>query len=196
MQHEVSTHVTLLERLATGDDRAAWQEFHARYAELIRGFARRRGLQDADSEDVVQDVLLSLSKALPGFSYDPVRGKFRAYLKTVTQNAIFRKFSQNPGNAALSQVGSVAADSAHGSDADEAWEAEWREYHMREAWKVVSGEFNDSDLRAFQRYAVSGETVNDVASSLGLSVDAVYQAKSRILRRLGAVIAAQVEAEG
>ncbi|MDX2197806.1 MAG: sigma-70 family RNA polymerase sigma factor [Phycisphaerae bacterium] len=196
MQHEVSTHVTLLARLADGNDRVAWQDFHTRYAELIRGFARRRGLQEADAEDVVQDVLLSLSKAMAGFEYDPARGKFRSYLKTVTQHAIFRRFSQNPAAAALSQVGSVADAGSGGSDAETAWEAEWREYHMREAWKTVSSEFNDTDLRAFQRYAVAGESVGDVASSLGLSVDAVYQAKSRILRRLGAVIATQVEAEG
>ena len=66
MSAQLTTHTTLLARLAKGDDSSAWQEFNDRYGQLIRGFARRRGLQPADCDDVAQEVLLGLSKAMPG----------------------------------------------------------------------------------------------------------------------------------
>ena len=69
MQMQTATHASLLLRLRDDADGGAWNEFLDRYGELIRGFARRRGLQSADCDDIAQDVLLSLSKALPNFQY-------------------------------------------------------------------------------------------------------------------------------
>ena len=104
MQGQTTTHASLLIRLRDGADSAAWKEFHERYGELIRGFARRRDLQAADCDDVAQEVMLSLSKAMPGFRYDPCKGKFRSYLKTVTLRAIFRKTQQKHGEVALGSI--------------------------------------------------------------------------------------------
>ena len=89
-----STHTSLLARLSDGVDPSAWKEFHDRYSDLILGFAHRYGLQSADRDDVAQEVLLSLSKAMEGFTYDPAKGKFRSYLKTVTLRTIFRILRQ------------------------------------------------------------------------------------------------------
>ena len=73
-----STHASLLERLRSEEAPAAWQLFHERYGPLIRDYGRRSGLQASDCDDLLQDVLLSLSRALPGFQYDPARGSLRA----------------------------------------------------------------------------------------------------------------------
>lgn len=75
MNDRSTTHATLLARLATGGDEA-WSEFASRYGLLIRGFARRRGLSESDCDDVVQETLLALSKAMPSFKYDPAKGLF------------------------------------------------------------------------------------------------------------------------
>jgi RNA polymerase sigma factor (sigma-70 family) len=88
MGTQVSTHTTLLARLADGSDRSAWDEFHDSYGELIRRFAAGRGLQPADCDDLVQEVLLTLAQAMRSFEYDPAKGSFRAYLKTITIHAV------------------------------------------------------------------------------------------------------------
>lgn len=213
-----ATHTTLLARLADGQDAVAWNEFVTRYGDLIRSFCLRRGLQAADSDDVQQEVLLSLSKAMPEFRYDPSKGLFRSYLKTVVSNAISRKMRQNPSMGRLSQVehlGSQASEQGasagggggigggHGTlgsgsvgAEDEHWEVEWRRYHLRRAMKSLDTEVGENDRIAFQMYGVEGRDAKETAKQLGMSVDAVYQAKSRIVRRLGQLIEQQIVEEG
>lgn len=189
-----TTHVTLLERLSAGEDRSAWREFCDRYGDLIRGFARRAGCNENDADDILQDALVSLVSAMPSFRYDPARGRFRSYLKTIIVRAVARKKCQNSGVAPLGEE-----DDAFSSDTDaneKLWELEWRQYHLRLAMRVVESEFSVHDRAAFQRYALDGQPADQTAKELGLSVDQVYQAKSRILRRLGDVVAQQVAEEG
>lgn len=186
-----ATHTTLLARLGTGQDHAAWMEFVSRYGELIRGFCIRRGLQPADCEDVQQEVLMSLSKSMPGFQYDPSKGLFRSYLKTVVIHAILKKSRQNTPHHSL-------PDSESSPDApdEQQWEQEWRQYHLRLAMRTIDAEFNPNDRRAFALYALDGKDVAAVARELEVSQDVVYQAKSRVLKRLSQLIDQQVREEG
>lgn len=190
---DYTTHISLLERLSTGTDPKAWTEFHDRYGMLIRAMARRKGLQDADCDEVVQDVLTSLSKAMSGFRYDPARGKFRAYLKTITLRAIMARFSRHHP---VVGTGSPVDQAIDDPTLNQAWESEWRQYHLRLAMKVIEKEFNVTDRAAFDAYAVRGEKADATARSLSISTDQVYQAKSRILRRLEVLIERQVQEEG
>ncbi len=192
---QTTTHVSLLARLHDGKDTAAWREFCDRYEELIRGFARRQGVVGSDADDVVQDVMLSLTKAMPGFNYDASKGKFRSYLKTIVVHAISARSRQNPRVSALGE-GTQTAPAAPDGGGQEPWEAEWRQYHLRQAMKAVRAEFKASDLAAFEGYVNAGRDPSSVARELGMSVDSVYQAKSRILRKLSETIARQVEEEG
>ena len=91
-----TTRVSLLQRLAAGSGDVAWEEFHAQYGELVRAVARRRGLQPADCDDVLQEVLAKLTGTMPGFTYDPARGRFRGFLKTLVVHAIADRFRQQP----------------------------------------------------------------------------------------------------
>jgi RNA polymerase sigma-70 factor (ECF subfamily) len=198
---QVSTHITLLHRLVTGPEAGgagAWDEFAGRYGELIRAVARRHGLQPADCDDVLQEVLLGLSKAMPDYEYDPARAKFRTYLRTFVQRAVYRRFRQKGPRPGMEVPEGDAAPAAPApSDAAEAlWEEEWRRYHLGRAMKTIEAEFNEADRAAFDAYVGAGQGAAETAALLGLSVDQVYQAKSRILKRLSALIATQVEEEG
>jgi RNA polymerase sigma factor (sigma-70 family) len=193
MLSQTATHTTLLARLADSRDAGAWADFHDRYAELVRRCCRVRGLQPADCDDVLQDVLLSLSKSMSGFRYDPAKGKFRSYLKTVVMHAIAKKACQKAPAQPLSDVRSQALPE---EDDEALWEAQWRQYHLRRALSVVESEYSHQDRQAFERYALLGEEVGSVAEALGMSTDHVYQAKSRIARRIGDLVRAQVEEEG
>jgi RNA polymerase sigma-70 factor (ECF subfamily) len=194
---QTATHATLLARLSSGEGGgAAWGEFVERYADLVRGFCRRQGVWGPDADDVLQDVLLGLTKAMPGFVYDPSKGRFRGYLKAATLHAILKRSCQKRGGAGLEEVESMLATATGDADIDARWEAEWRQHHLRRAMVVVRAEFGARDVAAFERYAVSGEEAAGVAKDLGMSVDSVYQARTRIVRRLSAIIEAQVADEG
>jgi RNA polymerase sigma factor (sigma-70 family) len=196
MLAETSTHISLLERVAQPADAGAWRDFCDRYGELIRGFAARRGLQAADRDDILQDVLMSLRQALPGFTYDPAKGKFRSYLKTVVLRAAFKRSCQTSPASGLDRIEDLTRAAAHDDDVDQQWETEWRQYHLRQAMQTLQAEFNAADRAAFQAYAVDGQDANAVAERLGISVESVYQAKSRILKRLSTLIDSQVRDEG
>lgn len=85
--HSSRTSVTLLGRLRQGpQDRAAWQEFVARYEPKILQWCRGWQLQESDARDVTQDVLLKLQGLLAKFAYDPSKS-FRGWLRTLTHHA-------------------------------------------------------------------------------------------------------------
>lgn len=193
---ENTTHATLLARLAEGVDPAAWCEFHDRYADLLRGFTRRYGLQAADCDDATQEILLSLAKSVGKFRYDPAKGKFRSYLKTVALHTVFRILRQKKGAKVLELTGEEVDSAAVDPSTEAWWEEEWRQYHVRHAMGRLESEFNEQDRMAFSQYAVRGRPASETAAELGLSVDQVYQAKSRILKRLSVLIAEQIEEEG
>src|SRR5260370_38980214 len=83
------TRASLLVRLRDGRDNEAWRQFVELYSAVVYGFARKRGLQDADAADVMQDVLRSVASAAGRLNYDPSRGSFRGWLYTIARNKIF-----------------------------------------------------------------------------------------------------------
>jgi RNA polymerase sigma-70 factor (ECF subfamily) len=176
--------------MTAGVDRDVWLEFFDQYADLILGFARSRGLQESDREDVLQAVLAALVRAMPGFRYDRQRGRFRSLLWTMTRRAIVDHVRQERRSPTVPLDGTdgLAAPSAA---EEEAWELEWRQHHLRRALRAVEHEFSEANMQAFHRYVVGGAPPEDVARSLGISVEQVYQAKSRILKRLSAAIEQQ-----
>src|SRR5438876_8026382 len=83
------TSASLLVRIRDGRDQEAWQQFVRVYAPVVYGFARKRGLQDADAADLMQDVLRSVAGAAGRLEYDPQRGSFRSWLYTITRNKLY-----------------------------------------------------------------------------------------------------------
>ncbi len=194
---EISTHASLLARLKLGGAEAAWSEFSERYRELIFLFARRRGLQAADADDVAQETLAAVHRALPRFDYDPAKGRFRSWLKTAALRKIMNR--RRPGADALTRAEDDATgleSLASDPDLEAAWETEWRRYHVRLATAKTRMEFNAKDYAAFEATTVEGRPAAEVASDLGISVDSVYQAKSRFLQRLRVHVEAQTAEEG
>lgn len=194
--YDRSTHVSLLQSLATGPQSPSWAQFCEQYGELIRGFARRQGVQQTDCDDVLQDVLVNLTSALPNFQYDPARGRFRGYLKTITLHVIIKRRTRGGARLRPAELDTQVADASRDDDIDATWEAEWRSHHVRQAMRVIDAEFNELDRQAFQHYAVNGNDPQSTAKALDISIDRVYQAKSRITRRLSELIEVQVAAEG
>jgi RNA polymerase sigma-70 factor (ECF subfamily) len=162
---------------------------------LIFLYARRKGLQSADCDDVTQEVLAAVLKNISSFQYDPNKGRFRGWLQVITQRAVFRKI--RPGADALARaVQPDAHEPEQPSARDDAWETEWQQYHVRTASERARFEFSSRDFEAFEAMTIDGESASDVANRLGISADAVYKAKSRILLRIREHVAEQVSEEG
>ena len=175
----LSTSVTLLQRLKTPDDHAAWQRFVDLYSPLLIFWGQRSGLNEADAADVAQDVLLLLLNKLPEFQYDPQQS-FRAWLRTVVLNKIrerFRRRATPQGSLGLSGI--AAPD-----DLGEAWEDEYRQHLVARALTIMKTDFEPATWQACWEQIVSGRSAAEVGRELGLSEGAVYVAKCRVLRRL------------
>jgi len=192
--HDLQTRPSLLLRLSRGVDPEAWQEFRDRYAGLIRRVLAERGVQASERDDIEQEVLLSLVKAMPRFEYDPSRGQFRSYLKTIVVRALARRHRRRTGPAMLGLELDLVEPADESFDA--IWDRQWRRYHLRRAWSRLESEFSDLDRSVFEAYAIQGVRARSVGEAHGIAVDRVYRIKSEMLSRLTGLIAEQVEEEG
>jgi RNA polymerase sigma factor (sigma-70 family) len=181
------TRPSLLIRIRDPKDDAAWRQFVRLYAPLVYGFARRRGLQDADAADLVQDVLQQAATGANRFDYDRECGTFRSWLFRVIRNRLSNWFRrQRPhehgaGDSAVQAILELAPSPE--SDAAE-WDTDYDRRLFDFAAEQVRDEFEAPSWAAFWQTAVDGHTPKDVARRLGVSVGAVYVAKSRVLARL------------
>jgi RNA polymerase sigma-70 factor (ECF subfamily) len=172
-----STPVSLLTRLRIAPSRESWDRFVELYAPVLLAWAGRLRLPADQAEDLVQDVFAVLLEQLPRFEYDPTRS-FRAWLKTVLLNGWRRR--QRRAGAAAAALPDVAAP-------DEPFEIEEEEYRawlVGRALELMRAEFEPTTWRACWEFVVSGRPAADVAAELGVTVNAVYLAKGRVLRRL------------
>ncbi len=184
-----STSPSLLARLAAGRDAAAWDRFVVLYTPLLLRWSRRLGLCEADAADFTQDVLVLLVQNFGTFKYDPT-GSFRAWLKTVLLN-VWRKHQRKAarGPKANGQLDHVA-DTDPGVYLDE---AEHREHLVRRALQIAEADFEPITWRACVEYLLKGRPADEVAAELGISVNAVYLAKSRVLRHLRTELAGLID---
>lgn len=111
-------------------------------------------------------------------------------------HVVCRKSFQKGAPGRLEDLDAITRTALGDSAVEQSWESQWRQYHLDRAMRTISTEFNEQDISAFEQYAVAGVDPANVASLLGISVDQVYQAKSRITKRLSQLIAAQIQDEG
>jgi RNA polymerase sigma-70 factor (ECF subfamily) len=190
MTDALLTRASLLARLGDREDRLAWQQFVELYGSLVYGFARQRGLQDADAADLTQEVLLAIAQTAGRWHYDPQRGSFRGWLYGITRNKLAQflhsRNSQPVGSGDTTAQLRLAEEPEPDSEAT--WQQEYQQQLFRLAAAQIQKHFQPTTWKAFWRTAVEGESGASVAAELGLSVGAVYVARSRVLTRLTAEI--------
>ena len=181
------TRASLLVQVRDGANHAAWQEFLTLYGPIVYGFARKRGLQDADAADLMQDVMRSVSTAIGKLEYDRGQGTFRGWLFTITRNKVFNFLSARrirPQASGDSTTNRLLESHHEASDGSDAWEMEYQRRLAALAMERVKSEFQESTWRAFWLTAVDGLSAADAAKEVQLSPGAIYVAKSRVLARL------------
>jgi len=177
----------LLVRIKDRHDRQAWEQFVEIYAPLVYEMARRRGLQDSDAADLTQEVLRSISGAVGRLDYDPRKGSFRGWLFTVTRNALntfFEAQKRVPRGSGDSGVQAWLEGQPARDDESAVWDQEYQRRLLAYAAGQVRATFEDATWQAFWQTSALGKPAREVAVSLGMTVGAVYIAKSRVLSRI------------
>jgi RNA polymerase sigma-70 factor (ECF subfamily) len=187
------TRQSLLLRAQTGETNA-WKDLADLYRPLIFGWLNRQGVPAVDLEDLSQEVLLSVFKHLPTFQHSGNRGAFRSWLRTIVCSRTADYWRASDAGAQASGGSGATAALQQIADPDSELNRQWDEEHDRYVLNclldMVEEEFEPTTLRAFRRLALDGVSGAEVAQELGLSVAAVYVAKSRVLARI------RQEAEG
>jgi RNA polymerase sigma-70 factor (ECF subfamily) len=196
MSESNSTRASLLVRVCDHNDRRAWDQFVEIYSPMVHRYCRRAGLQDADATDVVQEVMVAVSRAIGRFDHRPGRATFRNWLFTITRNELRTFLSRDKRRRADRGSGRTTMQQVLAEQPDEqetrGWEEECRVRLFEWAASRARREFADPTWRAFVMTAVEGKPVKEVEAALGLSANAVYTARSRVLARLKQLIAQEV----
>ena len=185
-----TTPISLLERVRHKADEAAWRRLVRLYTPLLFFWARRAGETEHDAADLVQDVLTTLVQTLPTFQYDR-NGQFRAWLRTVTLNKLReKKRRQALARSVPLEPGQEPALPDH---AEAFWESEYRRELARRALQLMQTDFEPATWKACWEHVAMGRPAAEVARELGLSENAVYIARCRVLRRLRQELAGLLE---
>lgn len=185
-----TTRISFLQRLRNREDQHSWGEFHERYGELLYRYAQQRGASHNEAEDVVQDVEMYVFKAMDRFRYDARKGRFRAYLRASVVRAVGRRAAKRARQEVALEPQVLESLAQENAQTDQKWEREWRMHRLRSALRAVAGEIEPATMQAFRLYALESQSAAETAKQLGISTDAVYQAKSRVLKRLKERVAA------
>ncbi len=186
LNSDPATRPSLLVRLRNSRDDQAWVEFTAVYEPVIYRMAQRRGLQDADAREVVQEVLMSVASAIARFDVDAA-GSFRGWLARITRNAAIDQFrkraasEQATGTSDMQrQLDQLACDQQCRDEFDQ----DRRQQLFRWAASEVRRRTGETNWIAFWKTSVDAKPIADVAAELGISEGAVYVARCRVLKRI------------
>ncbi len=182
------TPVSLLDRLRDQNDQRDWERFVQLYRPLITMWLTRAGILESDREDLLQDVMAALVQSVPTFEHNGRAGAFRCWLKSVASHRVLdycrhknRTVFMSMGPGDESQITGLMIEDRMLADN---WEQEHDDWILKRLLTLVADDFARSTWLAFRRTAIDGSAPTIVARELGLTVNAVMIAKSRVLKRL------------
>ena len=183
------TRRSLLSRLRDLGDQESWNDFFHSYWRLIYEVALKAGLSDAEAQEVVQETVISVAKQMPGFRYDPARGKFKGWLLQITRRRIadlVRKRMQASGASGghpvetlnLEQIESVL-DPA-GCKLEAIWAEEWEKHLFDAAVANIKKQVKPEHYQLFDLYVVQKWPVRKITETLRVNAGQIYLAKHRV----------------
>jgi len=178
------TRLSLLERVRDRANAAAWSEFVAIYEPLLIAYVRKRGMNENDAADVVQDVFTRLVPALARFDYAPERGRFRTWLWQVTHNALADWARRRAAHDRAEHNWADSQEAAGVAGPDD----QWGQMYHRRILEVVLDRVRQStqptSWACFEGRILAGRPAAELAAELGVSENAVYVNASRVLARI------------
>jgi len=177
-----TTSKTLLEKIASGDE-IGWNEFYRRYSPIVKALAKFKGLNDADADDVCQQVMMQFFKQSRTFRFDPGMARFRTYFGTIVSRRIadcYRRKREMPSDKI-----EISSDEI---ETEKLFMDEWRKMVLKEAEQELKNAVEPRTWQAYELYAVQGRPAEKVAVYLDCSVNQVYQAKKRCFAKMREIL--------
>ncbi|MCA9063930.1 MAG: sigma-70 family RNA polymerase sigma factor [Planctomycetaceae bacterium] len=198
MSQDPDTRDSLICQVRDPANHQAWEEFVTIYHPIVWRMARRSGLQEADADDLTQQVMAAVARAIPDWQPASAHTGFRHWLRRIARNAILNALTRRPKTLAtggtdflqaLHQI-PCAEDSI-----DDQLEYEYRRQIYRLAAEMVRRSVQSQTWQAFVLTTTDGWSVQQAAGHLKLSVGSVHAARSRIMHRLQAEVEKLMEAD-
>ena len=185
----IPTRASLLSRLKDWQDETSWKVFFDTYWKLIYNAAIKAGLSDAEAQDVVQETVISVFKAIPDFQYKAAGGSFKSWLLQLTAWRIGDQFRNRQRN--IQRVNRLTDSTARtatvegvpdpaGSGIEAIWDEEWEQNLMSAATERVKRAVDPKQYQIFDLYVLKNWPARKVASTLRVNLGRVYLAKHRI----------------
>ena len=192
------TRESLLVQVRSPANREAWDQFVSIYRPVIYRLARRRGLQDADAQDLAQQVLIAVAGAIGDWEKTNEAVRFRHWLRRVARNAILNALTRRPRDQAAggTSVQELLLEQGAVDPQSEAQiELEYRRELYLRAARIVRGDVEPESWRAFELTVIENRSIDAAALELDKPVGSIYAARSRIMRRLREAVREMEEAE-
>jgi RNA polymerase sigma-70 factor (ECF subfamily) len=182
------TSMSLLDDACRRPDSESWTRLVGIYTPLLKGWIGRYDVQDSDADDLVQDVLMVVLRELPTFRHNQRQGAFRSWLRGILVNRV-RNFWRARGKRPVARGDSdflamLAELEDPRSQLSRVWDREHDRHLTQRLLEVIEPRFSPSTRQAFRRLVIDGVDPDQVASELNMSLNAVFTAKSRVLREL------------
>ena len=189
-----TTRSSVIRAVADTENAAAWNRLFDLYAGFVYSIARRKGLNDADADDIVQMVFADLARNLPSFKYDREKGRFRPYLAALVKWRVIDRLKAVRRDADLKADFMEEAKSAATTEDEDFEEREWQSAAMEETLRRLKPEVRPEHYAAFVASAVEGQDTDVVTKLYGISRDSLYQIRKRLTVKLREKLA-EVRAE-
>lgn len=195
MQHSESnaTRASLLLRLHDLNDTEAWEQFVDTYGPYVVRWCQGMGLQEADSADIAQNVLVKMMQCLSSFDYNPEKGSFRHWLRRVTRNIAIdlqRTWKERgSGDSLILQALTQIQDDSFEHSLFKSIESAYERDLLNQASQAVRSRVLSKTWDSYFRTTWGGESASVVGTSLDISIGEVYVAKSRVIKLLKEEIA-------
>lgn len=185
----IPTRRSLIQRLRDADDQESWRQFFDTYWKLIYSFAIKLGCTDAEAEEVVQETIISISRKMPDFRYDPQVCSFKGWLMHVTNWRVIDQLRKRDHRLVTKDLrsGDTCTDAVPAAMADPVnpeleliWKQEWQKNIMDGALERVRLQVKAQHFQIFYLLMVKRMPAPEVAEILGVSRAQVYLAKHRV----------------
>ncbi|MCM8527147.1 MAG: RNA polymerase sigma factor, partial [Lentisphaeraceae bacterium] len=168
-QDKYKTRQTLLERLSNKYDENSWNEFIGTYKAYICVVIMRMGINESDTEDLAQQVMLKLWKKLPGFNYNRNK-RFRNYLASTARNTVndfIRKINAEKARLEKADINTDEEEYVSLPDINTLINEEWESFIANLALDNIRSHFEAASIDIFLQI-LDGRDPQELADNLGL----------------------------
>lgn len=190
----LATRRSLLTRLRDWGDAPGWREFFDTYWQLIYAVARRSGMKDADAQDLVQEVMVTIAREMPDFHYDPARGRFKSWLLRIVHRRVadFWRTGVAERQRTVSAEDEPTPEPSDEAGFEKLWQGEWEQHMLALALRRVKSRVSVQQFMIFEMAELRHLPTAEIKCGLSVSTTQVYLARHRVrklvraeLRQLG-----------